>query len=114
MSDEFTLTLNSPITEEQWDIIADTEFEHTDNITFHTKGGREVKFVKQKSEELKPCPFCGGEAHVCHAPFGVLESSYVECGKCYARSQRICMSFKYSSDRQAIEEWNRRVVISND
>lgn len=44
--DEMTLTLNSPITEEQWDAITDVDFEHTNEITFHTKHGKEVKFVK--------------------------------------------------------------------
>lgn len=45
--DEFTLTLNSPITEEQWDTIADVDFDHTNEITFHTKHGKQVKFVKR-------------------------------------------------------------------
>lgn len=45
--DEFTLTLNSPITEEQWDTIADVDFDHTNEITFHTKHGKQAKFVKR-------------------------------------------------------------------
>lgn len=44
--DEFTLTLNSPITEEQWDDITDVDFDHTDRIFFHTKHGKEVEFAK--------------------------------------------------------------------
>lgn len=44
-----TLTLNSPITEEQWDMIEDVDFDHTDSITFYTKHGKEVKFVKRKT-----------------------------------------------------------------
>ena len=47
--DEFTITLNSPLTEEQWDMIADYDFEHTDRIWFHTKHGKEVEFVKRKT-----------------------------------------------------------------
>ena len=47
--DEMTLTLNSPITEEQWDAIEDVDFDHTDSITFHTKQGKEVEFVKRKT-----------------------------------------------------------------
>ena len=46
MSDKITLELNSPITEEQWDIISDVDFDHTDEITFYTKHGKEVTFVK--------------------------------------------------------------------
>ena len=48
MSDQFTLKLNSPITEEQWDAITDVDFDHTEEIFFHTKHGKEVTFVKQK------------------------------------------------------------------
>lgn len=44
--DKMTLTLNSPITEEQWDTITDVDFEHTSNIWFHTKSGKDVEFVK--------------------------------------------------------------------
>jgi len=58
MSDEFTLTLNSPITEEQWDMIEDIDFDYTNEITFHTKHGKEVKFVKasaQPEPQWIPC-----------------------------------------------------------
>ena len=44
--DEMTLTLNSPITEEQWDAITDVDFERTDRIRFSTKHGKKVEFVK--------------------------------------------------------------------
>lgn len=47
MNDEITLTLNSPITDEQWDAITDVDFDHTDRIWFHTKHGKDVEFVKQ-------------------------------------------------------------------
>ena len=47
---EMTLTLNSPITEEQWDAITDVDFEHINEITFHTKHGKEVKFVKASAQ----------------------------------------------------------------
>lgn len=46
MADELTLTLNSPITEEQWDAITDVDFDHTDRIFFRTKHGKEVEFAK--------------------------------------------------------------------
>lgn len=45
---EITLQLNSPLTDEQWDTIMDVDFDHTDRITFHTKHGKEVEFVKSK------------------------------------------------------------------
>ena len=40
------LTLNNPLTEEQWDMITDVDFDRTDHITFHTKHGKEVEFTK--------------------------------------------------------------------
>lgn len=46
MTDTFELTLNNPLTEEQWDQITDVDFDHTDRIWFHTKHGKEVEFAK--------------------------------------------------------------------
>ena len=40
------LMINSPITEEQWDILTDTELEHTVKMYFHTKRGKDVEFAK--------------------------------------------------------------------
>ena len=41
-----TFTLNSPLTEEDWDKITDVDFDNTRAVTFHTKHGKEVEFVK--------------------------------------------------------------------
>ncbi len=49
MSEELTLTLNSPITDEQWDMLTDIDFDNTDSIIFYTKHGKEVEFVKRKT-----------------------------------------------------------------
>lgn len=46
MTDSFEFTLDNPLTEEQWDMIADVDFDHTDRIWFHTKHGKEVEFAK--------------------------------------------------------------------
>ena len=46
--DEMTFTLHNPLTEEELDIIEDVDFDHTNSITFHTKNGKEVVFVKRK------------------------------------------------------------------
>lgn len=43
---ELTLQLDSPIADEQWDAITDVNFEHTHNIWFHTKSGKDVEFIK--------------------------------------------------------------------
>ena len=45
--DELTFTLHHPLTDEEWDAIIDVDFEHTDEITFHTKNGKKVVFVKK-------------------------------------------------------------------
>lgn len=51
--------------------------------------------------ELKPCPFCGGEADV---------EWYVriKTGYCYCKSCKTRMPNKLSKE-EAIEAWNRRV-----
>ena len=52
------------------------------------------------SEELKPCPFCGGLAVVCKFDFELYAATCVSCGS----------RGKYaSSEPEAVEHWNRRV-----
>ena len=57
--------------------------------------------------ELKPCPFCGGEAALEHSSEG-RGYSYVRCKKCHVRGVSYCMKFDKSSYDEAIEAWNRR------
>ena len=75
MDETITLTLNSPITEEQWDVITDVDFDRTDRMLFYTKHGKEVEFVKViRCKECKWSPKCygdivraskgGGEVHI--------------------------------------------------
>ena len=69
--------------------------------------------------ELKPCPFCGGEAESRIIYEGKRETlkamfHYVRCSKCFAQT----FSFPYkNTDRtgvnpadEAIEAWNRRAT----
>lgn len=56
-------------------------------------------------EKIKPCPFCGNEAHLYHHSD---ISSYVKCDKCGATKPEIIISFSYSSDELAIISWNER------
>ena len=56
MADTFSLQLSSPITEEQWDMIEDVNFDKTDKITFHTRNGKEVTFVKRPVGSWLPHP----------------------------------------------------------
>lgn len=77
MTDTFEFTLNNPLTEEQWDQIADVDFDNTDRIWFHTKHGKEVEFVKARRGKWIPktmhiagvdwplgmkCSVCGNDA----------------------------------------------------
>ena len=50
------------------------------------------------NEELKPCPFCGGEAHT----FGHTKSWGVLCTKCYISTLR------YETEAAAMAVWNKR------
>ena len=79
MTDTFEFTLNNPLTEEQWDMITDVDFDRTDRMTFHTKHGKEVEFMKVirckdcarnpnngKARTICPCPmdrYMGPEGH---------------------------------------------------
>lgn len=64
MTDSFEFTLDNPLTEEQWDMIADVDFDHTDRIWFHTKHGKEVEFAKVI--RCKDCKYYGGEIKGCN------------------------------------------------
>lgn len=58
------------------------------------------------SDELKPCPFCGGEAHfikVEHA-VGVWYTVCCDDAECFGHEQ----SRLYTLRRLAAEAWNRR------
>lgn len=52
------------------------------------------------SIELKPCPFCGGEAESVINEY-LRGFTYIECHECGARGST-------SKERQAIKAWNTR------
>lgn len=56
-------------------------------------------------QELKTCPFCGGEAKTVKSTFSGLFLVY--CKHCYATSKLL------PSVEVAIEAWNRRVDNGN-
>lgn len=62
--------------------------------------------------ELKPCPFCGGKAILNHGLSGT-QFSYVHCTRCFAKTSDYYISTAHSSDRKAIEAWNRRAGGGN-
>jgi len=58
--------------------------------------------------ELKPCPFCGGEAHIYpDDPNFAKTWFYVECIDCHANS-KLC-----KTKQGVIEAWNRREGAKN-
>ena len=81
--DEMTLTLSSPITEEQFDAITDVDFDNTDRIWFHTKHGKDVEFVKRKKGKWKYIGFMVVECTECHAQLHELECTNY-CPNCGA------------------------------
>ena len=49
--------------------------------------------------DLKPCPFCGGKAHIIHEGYWIM---YEDC-----QSE----SGYYETKEEAIEAWNRRDIL---
>lgn len=45
---EMTIELDSPITQEQWDMITDVELQHSDEVEFTTPSGKKVLYRKVK------------------------------------------------------------------
>lgn len=54
--------------------------------------------------ELKPCPFCGGEASVLELNGFSMSRYFVSCDTCSASGDH------RETEEAAIEAWNRRVT----
>ena len=54
--------------------------------------------------ELKPCPFCGGEAEVLESDHSA--TFYCWCDSCETRGNY------YNTEAEAIEAWNTRTVLT--
>jgi len=64
------------------------------------------------SEELKPCPFCGGEAILKRYVNGFNVWSEIMCDRCGVRQDSIVVG--YYNDDEAAEAWNRRAGEKNE
>lgn len=76
--------------------------------------------------DLKPCPFCGGEAGMYPEVDRIMGKFwYIKCKKCYSRGSGIYESCRELEPQEeyaaitgawerAIEAWNRRVSEQNE
>ena len=58
--------------------------------------------------ELKPCPFCGGEAEIFEDYEIITKYVTVRCSKCFAKIQNVTASIYFCAEDKAIEMWNTR------
>ena len=67
---------------------------------------------KTMSDELQPCPFCGGKAVLKIKSFDIFNNAaFVECKKCHARTDLIEAGLHYTAVDRAKDFWNRRFII---
>lgn len=72
--------------------------------------------AKMARAELKPCPHCGGEAHLQGVGYvgpADVYDVYVECSACYARGETMDVDLTENGDEDgaaedAIRTWNTR------
>lgn len=63
--------------------------------------------------ELKPCPFCGGEASLSEGRKNSMPHAYVECLECGASSdisEKPVLKYNTDSVDEVIEKWNKRSI----
>lgn len=68
---------------------------------------------KTKSYELKPCPFCGGEAKMQIGGLGLFSTdkcASVICRHCNACGPVVKISLDYSATKEAADAWNNRDI----
>ena len=61
-------------------------------------------------DRIKPCPFCGGPAHIVLKSFDIFDTgAYVMCDKCGSRTVLITNDLNKKPQDEAIKRWNKRV-----
>jgi Lar family restriction alleviation protein len=59
-----------------------------------------------ETNELKPCPFCGGKAELIHDPHG---NQFLYWARCDNIGCTVCPEAKMTANKEdAIDAWNRR------
>lgn len=63
-------------------------------------------------KELKPCPFCGGEAKIYKTKTTSLTDTLIPCYFVFCK--QCCCQTQYSkTENEAISKWNRRTDNGN-
>lgn len=88
---------------------------------------REALSAKESTEnELKPCPFCGGEAEMCSGSDRLNGKHwYIRCKSCFSRGAEYYESFNALMENEeffaiqkawknAIKAWNKRIIDKQD
>ena len=69
---------------------------------------KKIAEMEMSDEELKPCPFCGGEAKLENMGF----PHHVYCTNCGARVTG--RGFGEDGEADAIRKWNQRSEVSKE
>lgn len=95
------------ITEPGWIIFHEcitrgaTEKEVIEEFERRSNAPAEVIVEENKKEEMKPCPFCGGEGEVYQGRY--LHENWAQCKKCHTQ-----LGGTFTSPFNAIKAWNTR------